>query len=92
MKNVLRLLFSPILNIFEQGDGPYEYKPLNHKILLFIGFIFGVLASVLVLLIPDGMGISSFIPVIVFGLVSLVALVVGLLGNERAVTKIWGDR
>jgi hypothetical protein len=33
-----------------------------------------------------------YIPVVVFGLVSLVIMVVGILGNERAVSSIWGNK
>lgn len=92
MKNALRLLFSPILAIFEQGEGAYNYKPLNRKILLFIGVMFAGLAYLVLMFVPEGVGISYLIPVIVFGLVALIALVVGLLGNDRAVAKIWGDK
>lgn len=92
MKQVLRMLFSPILTIFEKGDDPFEYKSLNRKILIFMGIIFAGLATLVVLFVPQGVGVGFLIPVIVFGLVALVTLVVGFLGNERAVTKIWGDR
>jgi drug/metabolite transporter (DMT)-like permease len=92
MKQLLRSFFSPILNIFEQGEEEYVYKPLNRKILIFMGLIFAGLTVLIITFIPEEVGISAFIPVIVFGLVTLVTLVVGLLGNERAVTKIWGDR
>jgi hypothetical protein len=32
------------------------------------------------------------VPIVVFYGISLVALVVGLLGNDRAVARIWGNR
>jgi hypothetical protein len=92
MKQILRTLFSPILNIFEKGDDPFEYKSLNRKILIFMGFIFAGLATLVVLFVPEGVGLGYLIPVVVFGFVALINLVVGFLGNERAVTKIWGDR
>ncbi|MBT3504411.1 MAG: hypothetical protein HN475_01320 [Piscirickettsiaceae bacterium] len=92
MKQILRTLFSPILNIFEKGDDPFEYKSLNRKILIFMGFIFAGLATLVVLFVPEGVGLGYLIPVVVFGFVALITLVVGFLGNERAVTKIWGDR
>ena len=92
MKQILRTLFSPILNIFEKGDDPFEYKSLNRKILIFMGFIFAGLATLVVLFVPEGVGLGYLIPVVVFGFVALIILVVGFLGNERAVTKIWGDR
>jgi|TARA_B110001469_G_C9285704_1_gene157392 hypothetical protein len=92
MKPILRSLFSPILNIFEKGSDVYAYKPLNRKILIFMGTIFAGLTALVLKFVPDGVGISFLIPVIVFGAVAVVTLVVGFLGNERAVSKIWGDR
>lgn len=92
MKQLLRMLFSPILNIFEKSTGPYAYKPLNRKILIFMGLVFAGLTSLVLNFIPEGVGVSFLIPVIVFGLIALVTLVVGFLGNERAVAKIWGNK
>ncbi len=92
MKTLLRRLFSPILNIFEAGDGPYSVKPLSRKILIIIGVLFLGLASIVAYLAFD-MGDAGFmIPVVVFCIVSLVTLVVGFLGTDRAVAKIWGNR
>jgi hypothetical protein len=92
MKTLLRKLFAPILNIFEKGDEPYAYKSLNRKILIVIGLLFlGLAAAVGYLAI--GQGEAGFIlPVLVFSAVSLVTLVVGLLGSDRAVAKIWSNR
>jgi hypothetical protein len=92
MKNFLRALFSPILNIFESGDEPYTAKPLNRKILIVIGVLFSFLVSVVVYLSYDKGELGYLMPVIVFSGVSLVALVIGFLGNDRAVAKIWGNR
>ena len=92
MKQLLRTIFYPILAIFESGDEEYDYKPLNRSILIFMGLIFFGLTVLVLNFVPDGVGLGYLIPAIVFGGVSLVALVVGLLGNERAVCKIWGNR
>jgi len=92
MKQILRNLFSPILTIFEQGDEIYAYKAFNRKILIFMGCVFAGLTFLVIKFIPEGVGLSALIPVIVFGLVSLVTLVVGLLGTDRAVSKIWGNK
>jgi hypothetical protein len=92
MKNVLRKLFSPILNIFEKGDESYEAKPLNRKILIVIGVLFSFLVCVVVYLSYDKGEPGYLIPVVVFSGVALVALIVGFLGNDRAVAKIWGNR
>jgi uncharacterized membrane protein (Fun14 family) len=91
MKPLLRKLFSPILNIFEAGDEPYAYKPLNRKILVVIGVLFLCLVSVVGYLSFDKGEVGYLIPVAVFSCISLVTLVVGLLGNDRAVAKIWGN-
>ncbi len=92
MKTTLRKLFSPILNIFESENEPYEYKPLNRKILIFISSVFFFLMALVVYLIPKGADPGYYIPVVVFGSLSTVGLVVGLLGTDRAVAKIWNNR
>ncbi len=92
MKNSLRAIFSPILNYFEKGDEPYTYKPLNRKILIFMSTLFLSLAIVVAYLSRENSDLGYLIPVVVFSAIALIGLVVGLLGNDRAVTKIWGSR
>lgn len=92
MKASLRKLFSPLLNPLERGDEPYVYKPLSRKILLTVSLLFSVMCAALVYLIPADADKGYLIPVVVFGLVAAVGFIVGLLGNERAVAKIWGNR
>ena len=92
MKIILRKLCSPVLNIFEKGDEPYNYKPLNRKILLFMSAIFLGLAILVIYFSPTNGDKGYLIPAIVFFTVSLVGLIVGLLGNDRAVSNIWGNR
>lgn len=91
MKQQLRMLFSPLLNRLESGDEEYAYRPSHRKILIFVCAVFFGLAA-LVLAINPGDDIGYFFPVIVFGLIGVLGLVVGLLGNDRAVAKIWGSR
>lgn len=91
MKDLLRSLFSPILNLFESGDEPYSYKSSHRKVLIAVGVLASVLTIALFLL-ALGQDIGYFLPVIVFGLVSLTSLVVGFLGTDRAVAKLWGSR
>ena len=80
------------MNIFEKGNEDYVYKPLNRKILVVIGVLFLGLASAVAYL-AVGQGETGFLlPVLVFAAVSLVTLVVGLLGSDRAVARIWGNR
>lgn len=91
MKRLLRTLFSPILNIFESGDAPYSYKPSHRTILVVIGVLFSGLATLLLWLV-QGMEPTYLLPVFVFGGVGFLSLLIGLMGNERAVAKIWNSR
>lgn len=91
MKTFFRSLCAPLLSIFESGTEDYAYKPLNRLILRIVGFLFSVLvAAVIYLSPPDQLGI--LIPITVFGVISLVCLIIGFLGNDRAVSKIWGNK
>jgi hypothetical protein len=92
MKDLLRTAFSPILSTFESGDEEYNYRKSHRTILIVMGVLFGGLASIVFAMASGGESMGFLIPVVVFGLVSLVTLVVGLLGNERAVSKIWGNK
>lgn len=90
-KQQLRSLFSPILDFFEAGSEDYAYKSSHRTILIVMGFIFSALAGLVFSFIPwDKPG--YLLPVVVFGLVGLLCLLIGLLGNDKAVAKIWGSR
>ena len=91
MQDNLRKTFEFILRHFEKGDGPYDYKPLHRTILLVVGTLFGALAVGTIYLSAGSASYGVLIPVLVFGTVSGVCLVVGLLGSDRAVAKIWGQ-
>jgi len=88
VKNTLRSLCAPILKPFESGSEAYEYKPSHRKILLAFGCIFTGLAS-LVFWFAQGQDLGYFIPVIVFGGVGLLSLLIAYAGSDRAVAKIW---
>ncbi|UCD33327.1 MAG: hypothetical protein JSV38_05515 [Desulfobacterales bacterium] len=92
MKTQLRRLFWFILQYFEKGNEPYNYKPLNRKILVIVGFLFIGLSTVTLYLSIDAEGYGYLIPVIVFFGVGFVSITVGFLGSDRAVSKIWGNR
>jgi len=92
MKNFLRTLFSPILTFFEKGDESFTHKPLNRKILIFMSIIFLFLACLVGYLSQSSDDLFYLLPVVVFAALAIVGLVVGLLGNDRAVAKIWGTR
>ena len=92
MKNALRKLFAPVLNVFESGEGEYRYKASHRKILMGMGSLFFVLSllSGISAIASDQLG--GLIPVIVFFLVGFVCMIVGFLGSDRAVAKIWGSK
>lgn len=89
MKSLLRQLFSPVLSIFESGNDAYSYQKSHRTILIVMGVLFSGLAS-LVFVLGQGEDIGYLIPVVVFGGAGLLSLLIGFLGNERAVAKIWG--
>lgn len=93
MKSLLRQLFAPILNIFESGDGDYAYKPSHRIVLVVMGCLFSGLAALVIALMLHGTGGDPgyAIPALVFGGAGLVSLIVGTLGSDRAVAKIWGS-
>ena len=92
MKKQLRKIFWFILRYFEKGDEPYNYKPLNRTILVIVGFLFIALSTITVYFSTDIEGYGFLIPVVVFFSVGFVSITVGLLGSDRAVSKIWGNR
>ncbi len=91
MKNMLRKIFSPILNQFESGSDPYSYKPSHRLILIIMGVLFSALASV-VYWFARGMDPVYLLPVVIFYGLGLLSLLVGLVGTDRGVAKIWGSR
>lgn len=92
MKSFFRQLFGFILGPFESGDEPHTYKPLNRKILIVVGMLFNVLWLFTAYLYAGKGSYDFLLPVIVFFAAGLVCLVVGILGNDRAVAKMWGNR
>jgi hypothetical protein len=92
MKAKLRKLLWFILVVFEKGDEPYNYKPLNRTILKVVGYLFFMLCLIIIYVANVGGGYGFIIPLAVFFSVGFVCLTVGFLGNDRAVAKIWGNR
>lgn len=86
------MIFSPILGAFEGGEEPFVYKKSHRTILVVLGTLFLLLSLALV-----GIGIifsmgGALIPSAVFFAVAVASLVVGTLGSDRAVAKIWGSK
>ncbi len=92
MKPQLRKIFWFVLSHFEKGDEPYKYKSLNRKILFIVGFLFIVLSMITVYFSIGTQGYGYLIPVVVFFIVGFISIIVGFLGSDRAVSKIWGNR
>jgi hypothetical protein len=92
MKSALRKLFSPILNYFESGEGEYVYRKSHRTILIVVGFLFLMLSTISIVAALSAAQFAAFIPITVFFLGGLVCLVIGSLGNDRAVATIWGSR
>ena len=92
MKSTMRKLFSPILAYFESGEGAYSYKKSHRTILVIVGSLFLVLSCISIAAIVATLQVGAMIPILVFFLTGLVCLVVGGLGTDRAVAKIWGSK
>lgn len=92
MKNVLRILFSSILNPFEQGSEAYTYKASHRKVLIVVGILFLLLSTVSFVASLSVQQWGGLLPAFVFFAAGLVSGVVGALGSDRAVAKIWGNR
>ncbi|MCH2189950.1 MAG: hypothetical protein MK188_03370 [Gammaproteobacteria bacterium] len=92
MKSIIRKLFAPLLANLESGDGEFLYKRSHRIILLIIGALFFSLATGV-----GAVGIyfeqfGALIPCVIFAAVGLVSLVVGSVGSDRAVAKLWSSR
>lgn len=92
MKDVLRKVFWPILLFFEKGGNAEGYRPSHRKILLAVGFLFLILSGVSLFFSVVAETFSALLPIVLFFVISLVCFVVGLLGSDSAVARIWGTR
>ena len=92
MRDILRKIFSPILVPFESGDDPVIYKASHRTILIAVGALFLLLSGVSTVSSIVTQQLGGIFPAVIFFGAGLVAEVVGLLGNDRAVAKIWGSR
>lgn len=93
MKDTLRKLFAPVLNHFEgTDDEQYIYKSSHRSILKILGFLMLLLAfaSLYFSIITSLAG--GIFPFLIFFVVGSTCEIVGFLGSDRAVAKIWKNR
>lgn len=88
----MRKIFSPILGYFESGEATYSYKKSHRTVLVVVGSLFLVLSCISVATTVATFQVGAAIPILVFFITGLVCLVVGGLGTDRAVAKIWGSK
>lgn len=92
MRALLRKLFAPVLNPFESGSGEYVYRSSHRKILIALGLLFLLLSFGCLFASITAGASAGFLPATVFFVVGSVCEIVGWLGNERAVARIWKSR
>ena len=92
MKNILARIFWPILKFFETDEDPANYKKSHRVALNIVGALFIFLSLVSATAAYSIGGVGSLIPVVVFFCAGIVAVVVGSLGSNGAVSKIWGTK
>lgn len=92
MKNLLRKLASPILNPLENAEGDYAYSPSHRLILKVMGILFiGIAAAGLYFSLKVEQ-MAGLLPVILFGGIGLLCLIVAFVGSDKAVAKLWRNR
>ncbi len=92
MKKLLIRIFWPILKIFETDEEATNYKKSHRVALNIVGVLFIFLSLISSAAAYSVGGASALIPVIIFFCAGLVAVVVGSLGSNGAVSKIWGTK
>ncbi len=92
MKSSLKKLFSPILNIFESDEGDYRYKESHRTILVVVGALFLLLSFASLSAAIITAQLAAALPFIIFFSAGSVCLIVGGLGSDKAVAKLWGNR
>jgi len=92
MKTRLRKIFSPVLNFFETGNEAYIYKKSHRMALIVVGCLCLLLAFVSLAAALFTSPTGAIIPFSIFFLGGSLCLIIGALGTDRAVAKIWGSR
>ena len=92
MSKLLRTLFKPIFNLFESGTEAYVYKASHRKILIVVGALFLVLSLISAAAAVYTRTIDGLFPCSIFFVAGFVCVLVGCVGSDRAVAKIWGSK
>jgi len=92
MKSFFRKLFAPILNYFETGEEESYSKSSRRTILIAVGFLFVLLSMVSLVAMVTASQFGAVLPFAIFFATGSVCLIVGLLGADEAVRKIWGNK
>lgn len=92
MKAALTKLFSPILNYFEPTKGEYIYRHSQRKVLLFIGIVSFTLSTISLIAAVILSQLAGLLSILLFFICACICLILGLLGSDQAVAKIWGNK
>ena len=92
MNELLIKIFWPILKFFETGEEVRGYKKSHRVVLIIVGVLFIALSmgSATIAYFMNETG--ALIPFAVFFSVGGVALIVGLIGSNNAVSRIWSRK
>lgn len=91
MKDLFRRIFSPLLAIFESGEGEYKYERTHRIALVVLGLIFSGLGTAVLVLSVLFAQAGALIAAVFFLGIGITSLVIGGIGSDRAVAKIWGN-
>ncbi|MDJ0740913.1 MAG: hypothetical protein QNJ91_14450 [Gammaproteobacteria bacterium] len=92
MRTKLKRVVAPVLDIFESGDFEYTYKRSHRTILIGVGALFLLLAAISLVAAVYTAQPGAWLPFVVFFCAGSVCEIVGFLGSDKAVAKIWGNR
>lgn len=92
MKELLRKICSPVLNIFESGSNEFVYRPSHRKILIAVGILFLILAGAAISISISVEQYAGLMPGSIFMIAGLVCEIVALLGTDKAVANMWKSK
>ncbi|WP_420426770.1 hypothetical protein [Algiphilus sp.] len=92
MKAQFRQIFAPVLRPLEEGNGDFRYQPMHRTILLVVAGLFLLLSAVSAYFSLSAGLTAGLLATVVFLTLSATCTVVGLLGTDRAVARLWGNR